>query len=100
MPFVLAIGFWTNSGTFLSQTLNWMIIFAIPLGILTNQFHKWSHMVHTKPHPIIVFLQKAGFVISHEKHTIHHQGKFDSDYCIINGWMNPFLEKINFWRRT
>jgi hypothetical protein len=56
-------------------------------------------MVHTQPHPIVRFLQKAGLIISHEKHHKHHQGKFDSDYCIINGLMNPYLEKINFWKR-
>ena len=76
-----------------------MIIFAIVGGILTNECHKWAHMVHKKPHPIVQFLQKAGLIISHEKHHVHHQGDFDSAYCIINGWMNPILEYINFWRR-
>lgn len=99
-PFVIATAYFTNSGTFISQTYNWMIIFGVILGILTNQCHKWAHMVHTKPPAIIVFLQKAGFIISHEKHHKHHQGDFDSDYCIINGWMNPILEKINFWRKA
>lgn len=56
-------------------------------------------MVHKKPHKVIQFLQKSGLIISHEKHHVHHTGKFDSDYCIINGWMNPFLQKIDFWRR-
>jgi plasmanylethanolamine desaturase len=99
MPFVICFGFLTNSPCFISQTYNWMIIFGVILGILTNEIHKWSHMVHSKPHRIIRFLQSAGLIISHEKHHAHHQGKFDSDYCIINGWMNPFLDKIDFWRK-
>lgn len=98
VPFVIAAAYYTTSGTYLSQTFNWMIIFSIILGILTNQCHKWSHMVGTQPPRIVVFLQKAGLIISHEKHHKHHQGNFDTDYCIINGWMNPLLEKINFWR--
>jgi len=57
-------------------------------------------MVHTKPPALVVFLQKSGLIISHEKHHKHHTGDFDTDYCIINGWMNPFLEKIDFWRRA
>lgn len=97
-PFVIAIAFLTNNGGYISQTFNWSVIFGVVLGILTNEFHKWAHMVHSKPHPFIRFLQQSGLIISHEKHHVHHQGKFDSSYCIINGWMNPFLERINFWR--
>lgn len=99
-PFVIAIGFLTNSGSFLSQTYNWMIIFGVVLGIMTNQCHKWAHMVHAKPPLVVRFLQKSGLIISHEKHHRHHTGNFDTDYCIINGWMNPILEKIDFWRRA
>ena len=87
-----------SNGTFLSQMCNWVIIFGVPLGVLTNECHKWAHMIHSKPHPIVQFFQKAGFIISHEKHHEHHQGDFDKAYCIINGWMNPILDSMNFWR--
>lgn len=99
MPVFIGACLMCSSGTFLSQTCNWMIIFAVVVGILTNECHKWAHMVHKKPHPIIQFLQKAGLIISHDKHHVHHQGEFNSAYCIINGWMNPILEHFNFWRR-
>lgn len=98
-PPFLALSFYTNNGSFGSQTLNWTILFSVVLGILTNEIHKWAHMVYKKPNFIVQFLQKHGLIISYEKHRIHHQGEFNSGYCIINGWMNPFLEKINFWRR-
>lgn len=91
MPFVIAFGLMLNSPSFFSQFYNWMIIFGVPLGILTNEFHKWAHLVHTKPHAIIGFLQKSGLIISHEKHHVHHMNEFDTSYCIINGWMNPIL---------
>jgi ubiquitin-conjugating enzyme E2 variant len=100
VPFVVGFALYMTSPTFASQTYNWMLIFGVPLGILTNQCHKWAHMVHTKPPALVVFLQKSGLIISHEKHHKHHTGDFDTDYCIINGWMNPFLEKIDFWRRA
>lgn len=98
-PFVMALSFYYNTNSFVSQTYNWVIIFAIVFGILTNQCHKWSHMEQIKPNFIVRFLQQSGLIISHQKHHRHHQGDFDTDYCIINGWMNPILEKINFWRR-
>ena len=34
-PFIIAC-LMLSSGTFLSQTFNWMIVFGVPLGILTN----------------------------------------------------------------
>jgi hypothetical protein len=67
---------------------------------MTNEIHKWSHMVHPKPNVVIQYLQKSRLILSHEEHHRHHQGEFDKSYCIINGWMNPFLEKIDFWRRS
>jgi hypothetical protein len=30
-------------------------------------------MVHTKPHPIIRFLQSSKLILSHEEHHRHHQ---------------------------
>ena len=89
-----------SSGSMSSQMCCWAVIFGVPLGILTNQCHKWAHMVHSKPHKIIRFLQKAGLIISHERHHKHHTGQFDTDYCIVNGWMNPFLDYIGFWKKT
>ena len=65
MPFFLIACIMASSGTFASQTMNWMLIFGVPLGIITNECHKWAHMVHTKPHPIVQFFQKAGLIISH-----------------------------------
>ena len=56
-------------------------------------------MVHSKPHPIVQFLQKSRLILSHEEHHRHHQNEFDTSYCIINGWMNPILEKIDYWRK-
>lgn len=31
-------------------------------------------------------------------HKIHHRPPFDRYYCIFNGWMNPVLAQLNFWR--
>lgn len=98
MPFFIIGCLMYCSGSFASQTCNWMIIFGVPVGIITNQCHKWAHEVHSRPHPLVSFFQKAGLIISHERHHKHHQGNFDSNYCIINGWMNPILDYINFWR--
>ena len=99
MPFVLLVGFLTTNDSFISQTYNWTMIFGVLLGMFTNECHKWSHMEHHRSNAFVRFLQKSGLIISHAKHHKHHTGDFDTDYCIINGWMNPPLESIGFWKK-
>ena len=62
----------------------------------TNQFHKWAHM--KTPALWIRLLQRAGLILSPEHHVIHHTAPRDKYYCITVGWMNPLLEKIQFFR--
>ncbi|KAM9961669.1 hypothetical protein ACTFIR_004525 [Dictyostelium discoideum] len=64
---------------------------------LTNQIHKWSHTYNV--HPLVGFLQKSGIILSKRDHAIHHRNPFDKYYCITNGWLNPWLASINFWKR-
>ena len=68
------------------------------LTLLTNQFHKWAHL--DKTNVIIRFLQKTKIILGVDHHTIHHTNPFNSNYCITHGLMNPFLEKIKFFRRV
>ena len=89
----------TPGANYFVQICHWVINFGSVLTLLTNEIHKWAH-VHSKPHPMVRFLQNAGLILSHEHHHRHHQNKFDQSYCLINGWMDPVLEKLDFWRRS
>eukprot|EP01114_Cavostelium_apophysatum_P005549 TRINITY_DN16737_c0_g1_i1.p1 TRINITY_DN16737_c0_g1~~TRINITY_DN16737_c0_g1_i1.p1 ORF type:complete len:275 (-),score=29.71 TRINITY_DN16737_c0_g1_i1:45-869(-) len=64
---------------------------------LTNQFHKWAHMV--KPPKVIAFLQDIRFILPRKEHQVHHHNPFDRYYCIANGWLNAPLASIAFWKR-
>ncbi|HNF15889.1 MAG TPA: fatty acid desaturase family protein [Leptospiraceae bacterium] len=65
----------------------------------TNQFHKWAH--EDFPPRGAVFLQKAGIILSPEHHSVHHRSPYDRFYCITSGWLNPLLDRMNFfsWNR-
>lgn len=80
---VFALNFWIWSALFIA---------------MTNQFHSWSHM--SKPPMLAVVLQKAGLILSPSVHRKHHQMPFDRNYCITNGWLEPVLTSIDFWRRA
>lgn len=63
----------------------------------TNQFHKWAHQ--EVPPAYARVLQRLRLVLEPAHHELHHTDPFESHYCITNGWLNPLLNKIKFFRR-
>jgi ubiquitin-conjugating enzyme E2 variant len=64
--------------------------------VATNQFHKWAHS-DTPPRYALV-LQRWGLILSPAHHNLHHALPHDRHYCITVGWMNPLLNRIQFFR--
>jgi len=64
--------------------------------VLTNQFHKWAHQ--EAPSRFVRWLQSTRLVLRPDHHQIHHTKPFNMHYCITNGWLNPLLNKIGFFR--
>jgi plasmanylethanolamine desaturase len=56
---------------------------------VTNQIHAWAHGAHA-PKPIRA-LQRAGILITPERHARHHRG--DRAYAVVSGWSNPLLDR-------
>lgn len=65
--------------------------------VATNQFHKWAHQ--EDPPAFARLLQRARLVLEPSHHKRHHTEPFNMHYCITNGWLNPLLNKIKFFRR-
>lgn len=65
--------------------------------VATNVFHKWAH--EEKPSAGVRWLQRMRLVLEPRHHQIHHTEPFEMHYCITNGWLNPLLNKIKFFRR-
>jgi ubiquitin-conjugating enzyme E2 variant len=66
--------------------------------VATNQFHKWAHQ--EKPSSLARWLQRTRLVLSPSHHQQHHTAPFNLQYCITTGWLNPFLNRIQFFRRA
>jgi ubiquitin-conjugating enzyme E2 variant len=81
-------GFWF----FASTLMGFLALFIVA----TNQFHKWAHS--DTPPRFAVLLQRWGLILSPEHHNIHHAPPHDRHYCITVGWMNPILNRIQFFR--
>ncbi|MGH9874189.1 MAG: fatty acid desaturase CarF family protein [Pyrinomonadaceae bacterium] len=65
--------------------------------VATNQFHKWAHQ--ESPSAFARWLQRRRLVLEPQHHKRHHTQPFDVNYCITNGWLNPLLNKLKFFRR-
>lgn len=69
---------------------------SLTLGVfMTNQFHKWSHM--EEPPPSVAKLQDWGLILGRDHHEVHHTAPYDTYYCITCGWLNPVLNRIQFF---
>jgi plasmanylethanolamine desaturase len=71
-------------------------LFAMAM-VATNILHKWAHA--EKTNWLISRFQSSRVFLSPAHHNLHHTNPFDSNYCITNGWLNPLLERIKFFRR-
>ena len=65
--------------------------------VATNLFHKWAHQESNSKG--VRLLQRMRLVLDPEHHQLHHSRPFDKHYCITNGWLNPLLNKIGFFRK-
>ena len=65
--------------------------------VATNLFHKWAHQESISKG--VRLLQRMRLVLDPDHHELHHTQPFDKHYCITNGWLNPLLNKIGFFRK-
>ncbi len=74
----------------------WIALMAAAT-VATNQFHKWAHQ--ESPSSFARWLQRTRLILEPSHHRVHHTDPFDMHYCITNGWLNPLLNRLKFFRR-
>lgn len=80
----------------LAFSVAWLALTAAATAA-TNQFHKWAHQ--ESPSSLARWLQRRRLVLEPEHHQMHHTEPFNMNYCITNGWLNPLLNRLKFFRR-
>lgn len=83
------------SGPFVTMFL----VFFCTMEILSQEFHKWSHMTKGECPEWVNILQDAGVTIARKPHAQHHLAPYDGNYCIISGVWNVWLDESGFFRR-
>ncbi|XAR67460.1 hypothetical protein NMG60_11002230 [Bertholletia excelsa] len=60
--------------------------------MFSQQFHAWAHMTKSRLPAAVVALQDAGVLVSRQQHAAHHRPPYNSNYCIVSGVWNEFLD--------
>jgi hypothetical protein len=79
-------------------------VFDGPLWVLlmfafasqANEIHAWSHWAGKVSWPIRM-IQETGIVQSAKHHAEHHRSPHRIRYCVMSEWLNPFLDRMQFW---
>lgn len=66
--------------------------------IMSQEFHKWSHMTKTETPGWVSWLQDSGLTIARTPHAMHHLAPYDGNYCIISGVWNKALDESGIFR--
>lgn len=69
------------------------------LEILSQEFHKWSHMSKKEVPAYVNALQEYGLTINRTCHAQHHISPHAGNYCIVSGACNKILDETFFFRR-
>lgn len=88
---------WRESVSSLTAFAVFTTVVMVAVTVATNQFHKWAHQ--DNPRPLVALLQRARIILEPKHHDGHHTGSFNSNYSITNGWLNPLLNRLDFFRR-
>ena len=67
--------------------------------ILSQEFHKWSHMTKGECPKWVNWMQSVGLSVARKPHALHHMEPFDGNYCIISGICNKPLDDTGLFRR-
>lgn len=78
---------------------NWMVALGLFLSANANEVHKWSHRTRRENGPVVRLLQRLRLVQSPSHHHRHHAHEKNSNYCILTDFLNPVLERVQFWSR-
>ena len=68
------------------------------MEILSQEFHKWSHMTKKEVPSWVNTLQDLGVSIGRVPHAKHHLAPYDGNYCIVSGLCNEALDRSGFFR--
>lgn len=91
------LGLIVLAGAWAFDVLTWQVWLFVAVSVNANEVHKWSHRTRAENGPLISKLQDWRILQTPRHHALHHTDPKNTYYCPITNWVNPVLEKIQFW---
>ncbi|MEJ1971410.1 MAG: fatty acid desaturase CarF family protein [Lacunisphaera sp.] len=79
--------------------VSWQLLLFIAVSINANEIHKMAHRTRAENGWLISKLQDWHLLQTPRHHGLHHTDPKNTYYCPITNYVNPLLEKIQFWAR-
>ncbi len=78
---------------------SWQIIVCLIFSSQGNEIHAIGHRSDKENRKFICWLQKIGLLQTRKTHGWHHKAPYDTNFCVMTEFLNPILNKINFWMK-
>ncbi len=80
--------------------LTWHVWLFALASVNANQIHKWAHRTRAENGAIVSALQDMRILQTPRHHGLHHTDPKNTFYCPITNFVNPVLERTQFWPRA
>lgn len=79
--------------------LSWQLLLFVAAGINANEIHKMAHRTRAENGWLISKLQDWRILQTPRHHGLHHADPKNTFYCPVTNYVNPLLERVDFWPR-
>ena len=78
---------------------SWRMVICLLFCSQGNEVHAIAHRTNEENGKFFVFLQKTWLMQGKRTHGWHHKAPYDTNFCVMTEFLNPILNKINFWTK-
>ena len=79
--------------------LSWQLFLFVGVSVNANEIHKMAHRTRAENGWFISKLQDWRILQTPRHHGLHHADPKNTFYCPVTNYVNPLLEKVQFWPR-
>ncbi len=79
--------------------VSWQLLLFIGVSINANEIHKMAHRTRAENGWFLSKLQDWHILQTPRHHGLHHADPKNTFYCPVTNYVNPLLEKVQFWPR-
>ena len=79
--------------------MSWQLLLFVAVSVNANEIHKMAHRTRAENGSLISKLQDWYILQTPHHHGLHHKDPKNTFYCPVTNYVNPLLEKVQFWPR-